>query len=68
MTSRKYDWKTSYNKGWPYKGDVNNPKYIKDRSKLFEENGNGWWIYQGYTLRKHTIIVKEGNNDSSKQS
>lgn len=31
------DWK------YPYTG-LDDPKYIKDRDKLFEENGNHWWI------------------------
>lgn len=28
---------------WPYTGDVGNKKYLADRTKLFAEEGNGWW-------------------------
>ena len=35
------DWK-QWKSGWPYKG-LDDPKYIKERKKTFEENGNGWW-------------------------
>jgi len=27
---------------YPYKS-LDDPKYIKDRAELFNENGNGWW-------------------------
>jgi len=32
-------------KGCPYgEGDVTeNKQYLEDRTKLFRENGNGWW-------------------------
>ena len=48
MASKDYDWRNK--KVWKYKGGDNpttDPKYIKDRSKLFAENGNGWWWYEG---------------------
>ena len=50
MASKDYDWKTSKKSGhWEYKGDApDDPKYIKDRNALFEEHGNGWWIYAGH--------------------
>ena len=35
-----YDWRNT-NKGWPYKGDLRDPEYLKDRDKLFKESGNG---------------------------
>ena len=53
MTRRNYDWKTFSKKEWPYKDDLNDPKYIKDRNELFEENGNGWWIFQGYCVKRY---------------
>ena len=28
---------------WPYTGDIRNKKYLADRTKLFNEEGNGWW-------------------------
>jgi|TARA_R100000234_G_scaffold118690_1_gene99680 hypothetical protein len=40
MSSNIYDWQ--YKKEWQYKG-ITDPEYIKDRDKLFKENGNGWW-------------------------
>ena len=46
MPSIDYDWKTNMSKrGWPYKGDApDDPQYIRDQKRLFNENGNGWWI------------------------
>ena len=46
MPSVDYDWKSNRTKrGWRYKGDApNDPEYIKDKKKLFDEGGNGWWI------------------------
>lgn len=46
MSSSDYDWKTNkLKREWPYKGDApDDPEYIKDKKKLFNENGNGWWI------------------------
>ena len=31
---------------YPYRG-FTDPKYIKEKRKLFMENGNGWWYLQG---------------------
>ncbi len=36
-------WRTTKHWKYPYKNE-NDPKYIADRAKLFEENGNHWWI------------------------
>jgi len=49
-----YDWQKTRDKKmrWPYTGDVENKKYLKDRSKLFAEGGNGWWRFVGYQIRK----------------
>lgn len=54
--SKDYDWKSNLEKrGWPYRQDApNDPEYIKDRSKLFKEAGNGWWWYQGTTMWKNS--------------
>ena len=44
MASSDYDWRNK--KEWKYKGGKNplaDPQYVKDRNKLFNENGNGWW-------------------------
>jgi len=41
------DWKKY--KPYPYKDNtLSDPKYIKDRAKLFAENGNGWWWGDGW--------------------
>ena len=40
--SKDYDWRNRKNEGFPYEG-IKDPKYIQDRNKLFNENGNGWW-------------------------
>jgi len=39
-------------KGFPYKG-IDDPKYLKDRAKLFAKSGNGWWWWQGTSLGKN---------------
>jgi|TARA_R100001530_G_scaffold96632_1_gene67151 hypothetical protein len=41
------NWKKCPSKGFPYEGDIDDPKYLKDRAKLFAESGNGWWWFQG---------------------
>jgi hypothetical protein len=41
------DWKNTINWKYPYKS-VNDPKYIKNRLKIFTKNGNGWWY--GWTI------------------
>ena len=45
---------------WPYKTDApKNGEWNKDRKKLFLENGNGWWWYQGTVLWKEKLLEKE---------
>tara|TARA_R110000737_G_C14446547_1_gene462409 strand:- start:636 stop:809 length:174 start_codon:yes stop_codon:yes gene_type:complete len=46
----KDDWK-QWRKGWPYDGDVDDPIYLKERSELFNEAGNGWWWRQEWPIR-----------------
>ena len=42
-----YDWKNG-TRGWQYDEDApKDKKWQKDRLELFQENGNGWWWYQG---------------------
>jgi hypothetical protein len=49
------DWK-AWKKGWRYKGDApTDPEYLKDRDKLFKENGNGWWWTQGAPMWKQSL-------------
>ena len=57
MKTNSKDWK-DWGSGWKYKGDIKDPQYIKDRNKLFKENGNGWWWYQGFHIWKHSAINK----------
>ena len=46
MPSKDYDWQVNiFKRGWPYKGDIDDPKYLKERSELFIEGGNGWWWF-----------------------
>jgi len=57
MKTNSKDWK-KWESGWKYKGGIRDPQYLKDRKKLFEENGNGWWWYQGFHIWKHSAINK----------
>ena len=41
---------------------MDDPKYIIDRDKLFKENGNGWWWYQGF-MSDEMYDRKYGFND-----
>ena len=56
--SRNLDWQ-DWTKGWQYKGDIDDPQYLKDRDKLFKENGNGWWWYEGVRLWKENQEINE---------
>jgi hypothetical protein len=60
---RSKDWQSNnwrdWKKGFPYKG-LNDPKYIRARDELFNENGNGWWIeYGARTYTKWTALKRE---------
>ena len=38
------EWRKTLNWVYPYSTHtLSDPKYIKDRDKLFEKNGYGWW-------------------------
>ena len=37
-TDKAYDWRQYPKKEWPYKGDVKDPQYLKDRAELFADN------------------------------
>ena len=40
------DWK-QWKRGWQYELDAPiDPIWQQDRTKLFRENGNGWWWFQ----------------------
>ena len=59
--SYAWDWKNN-KRGWQYDGDIDDPKYLEDRAKLFKENGNGWWYYHGFSLRPSMISDFEKRN------
>ena len=52
--SYAWDWKNN-KRGWPYNRCIDDPKYLEDRANLFKDNGNGWWYYQGITLRRSML-------------
>ena len=56
-----YDWKDYPSITWSYTGDpLTNKKYLKDRSELFAEAGNGWWWYLGTKyLKFHMDAIKK---------
>ena len=56
--SRNLDWQ-DWTKGWQYKGDIDDPQYLKDRDKLFKENGNGWWWYEGVYTRSESKKINK---------
>ena len=55
---KSLDWR-GWKKGWRYKGDIDDPQYLKDRDKLFKENGNGWWWYEGVRLWKENQEINK---------
>ena len=60
------NWKHCPSKGWPYKGAApDDTQYIKDRNKLFKENGNGWWWTQGAPMWRRSLdnIKKRKQSD-----
>jgi len=46
--SKTYDWRYNLTRrGWKYKLDAPEDKvWLKERSKLFSEHGNGWWWFK----------------------
>jgi len=48
------DWKRQP-RGWPYKGDIHDPEYLKERSELFKEHGNGWWRSRPNKINKIAV-------------
>ena len=57
---RERDRKPARHWKWPYPKGINtmlkNSKYIKDKNKLFDKHGNGWWWGDGYWNGKtHTL-------------
>ena len=60
-----HDWRKNPRGEFPYTGDVNNKKYLKDRAELFAKNGNGWWWLQG-TYGYEGNGRKKNNDKSNK--
>ena len=61
--SYHYDWKNGI-RGWRYKGNApTDPEWIADRDALFQENGNGWWWYQGCTTVDYTNTKYRANKE-----
>ena len=58
--SNPNDWKKNPKSGFLYKS-IEDLKYIRDRNKLFKENGNGWWWFQGTSMGKYIGKNKDGN-------
>ena len=67
--SKIYDWKCYPRTSWPYTGDINNKKYLKDRAELFAEAGNGWWWYTGTKyLKFHMDAIKKEREEKDDTS
>jgi hypothetical protein len=49
---------------YPYRG-ISDPKYKKDKRKLFMENGNGWWYLQGVIPSDE---IGQNKTDNEKQT
>lgn len=54
----KRDWREQ-SREWPYSGDIGDPNYEKDRSRLFIQNGNGWWLSPDRKKDRERLIRKE---------
>ena len=70
MTSKEknqWNWRKC-DTGWPYKKDApEDIKWLKDRSKLFSEGGNGWWMLKGTPeYNKHLKRIERELNDTNK--
>jgi hypothetical protein len=64
MSSENLDWR-DWSSGWRYKGDTDDPQYLKDRSKFFKENGNGWWWYEGVYTRSESKTKLKKRRDKN---
>ena len=59
MDNKKYDWKSNrIKREWPYEGDIDDPEYIKDRTKLFAKSGNGWWWFVPNKIHKYKKMCR----------
>ena len=67
--SKVYDLKSNPTKSWPYTGDpLTNKKYLKDRSELFAEAGNGWWRLVGTPdFRIHMEKIRKENENGNEK-
>ena len=54
-----FDWKQYPKRNWPYKGDIEDPEYLKDRAELFHDTKNilapfnGWWWFTPNKIHKY---------------
>lgn len=58
LVKNRYDWKKTKT-GWPYKGDIGDSKYMKERSEFFNKSGNGWWWYSSSKPAQLAIINRK---------
>ncbi len=60
--SNSLDWK-HYKRGWQYSSDApHNKKWKKDRDEFFKLNGNRWWYYSGYIIRRDMLTANDHHN------
>ena len=50
------DWKEWI--PYPYKG-LNDPEYLKDKAKMFNKHGNGWWWGDGWWSGHNTTSAEK---------
>jgi hypothetical protein len=56
------EWRKTLGWKFPYKGhSLSNPQYIKDKEKLFNKNGNGWWVNdgRGWSMDEETPMQRQ---------
>ena len=68
---RERDRKTARNWKWPYPKGINtmlkNAKYIKDKNKLFDKHGNGWWWGNGFWNGKTETMTDKVYRSNNKR-
>jgi len=64
----RFDWKKVKDWKYPYKGHtLSDPKYIKDRTELFDINGNGWWWKDGWWNGKDETSMEYNRKNKKKR-
>ena len=68
---RQRDRKTARNWKWPYAKGLHtmlrDPKYIKHKKELFNNNGNGWWWGNGFWNGKTETITDKVYRSNNKK-